>query len=99
LFQVHTSVSRAVDFLQDLTGLKFPSADTMLHAYLHFEALTDHEYKYSCVTFGDHPTVVIMDLHKKGVFQLSGMLIVICSLPTLFYLFIFYLFFLHVIAI
>ncbi|XP_056109154.1 uncharacterized protein LOC130086936 [Rhinichthys klamathensis goyatoka] len=71
LLQVHTSVSRAVDFLQDLTGLKFPSADTMLHAYLHFEALTDHEYRYSCVTCGDYPPVVIMDLHKKGVFQLS----------------------------
>ncbi|CAM4428730.1 unnamed protein product [Leuciscus chuanchicus] len=71
LLQAHTAVSRAVEFLQDMTGLKFPPADTVLHAYLHFEALTDHEYKYSCITCGDHPPVVIMDLHKKGVFHLS----------------------------
>lgn len=72
---MHTAVSRAVAFLQDLTGKKFPPADTVLHGYLHFEALTEHEYKYSCVTCGDYPPVVIMDLHKKGVFQFSGMFI------------------------
>ncbi|XP_016318301.1 uncharacterized protein LOC107670269 [Sinocyclocheilus anshuiensis] len=71
LLQVHTAVSRAVDFLQDLTGYTFPPADTVLHAYLHFEALTEQEYTYSCVTCGDYPPVVIMDLHKKGVFQFS----------------------------
>lgn len=72
-FQVHTAVSRTVEALEDTTGVKFPSGDTVLHAYLHFEALTDHDYKFSCVTCGDHPPVVIMDLHKKGVFHLSGM--------------------------
>ncbi|XP_077057405.1 HMG domain-containing protein 3-like [Siphateles boraxobius] len=68
---VHTAVSRAVDYLQLNTGVKFPSKDAVLHAYLHFEALTDHNYNYSCVTCGDHPAVVIMDLHKKGAFHLS----------------------------
>ncbi|RXN15285.1 HMG domain-containing 3 isoform X2 [Labeo rohita] len=71
LLQVHTAVSRTVEALEDTTGVKFPSGDTVLHAYLHFEALTDHDYKFSCVTCGDHPPVVIMDLHKKGVFHLS----------------------------
>jgi len=82
--QAHTAVRRAVEFLQDLTGLKFPPADTVLHAYLHFEALTDHEYKYSFITCGDHPPVVIMNLHKKGVFHLSGMTIVILYLLIVF---------------
>ncbi|XP_049326712.1 uncharacterized protein LOC111188749 [Astyanax mexicanus] len=71
LLQVHTAVSRAVDYIQLNTGVRFPSKDTVLHGYLHFEALTDHEYKYSCVTCGDHPAVVIMDLHKKAAFHLS----------------------------
>lgn len=75
LFQVHSALIRAVDFfLQDLTGLRFPPADTVLYAYLHFEVLTEHEYKYSC---GDYYPVVIVDLHKKGFFQFSGMCIVI----------------------
>ncbi|XP_039606727.1 uncharacterized protein LOC120527410 [Polypterus senegalus] len=71
LLQVHTAVSRAVEYLQLTAGVQFPPSDTVLHAYLHFEALTDHEYKYSCVTCGDHPPVVVMDLHKKGVFKIS----------------------------
>ncbi len=82
-------MSRAVEFLQDMTGVKFPPADTVLHAYLHFEALTDHEYNFSCVTCGDHPPVVIMDLHRKGVFHLSGMATVILHLLIVFSLFMY----------
>jgi len=70
LTKVHTAVSRAVEYLELNTGVKFTSKDAVLHACLHFEALTDHEYNYSCVTCGDHPAVVIMDLHKKGAFYL-----------------------------
>ena len=62
-----------MEYLELTTGVKFPPSDTVLHAYLHFEALTTHEYNYSCANCGDHPSVVIMDLHKKGVFNLSGM--------------------------
>lgn len=61
-----------VKYLELTTGLQFPSADTVLHGYLHFEALTEHDYAYSCMTCGDYPPVVIMDLHKKGAFHLSG---------------------------
>nr|XP_023668355.1 uncharacterized protein LOC111844264 [Paramormyrops kingsleyae] len=43
----------------------------MFHAYCHFEALTDIDYSYSCVNCGFHPAVVIMDLHRKGVFNLE----------------------------
>lgn len=62
-----------MEYLQLTTGAKFPNSDKVLHAYLHFEALTDHEYNYSCVSCGDHPPVVIMDLHRKGAFHLAGM--------------------------
>ncbi|XP_023135242.1 uncharacterized protein LOC111574730 isoform X2 [Amphiprion ocellaris] len=70
MLQVHTAVSRVVEYLELTTGVQYPPADTVLHGYLHFEALTGHEYEYSCVTCGDHPPVVIMGLHK-GDFQLS----------------------------
>ncbi|XP_070407644.1 HMG domain-containing protein 3-like isoform X2 [Nothobranchius furzeri] len=42
----------------------------MLHAYMHFEALTAHSYSYSCYKCGYYPPVVIMDLHRKGVFNM-----------------------------
>ncbi|XP_077076588.1 uncharacterized protein LOC143729292 [Siphateles boraxobius] len=71
LLQVHTSVSRAVEYLQLMTGVDFPPPDTMLHAYLQFEALTDHEYKYSCPSCGDHPPVVILGVHKPSTSHLS----------------------------
>uniref|UniRef100_A0A673HLD4 Uncharacterized protein n=1 Tax=Sinocyclocheilus rhinocerous TaxID=307959 RepID=A0A673HLD4_9TELE len=46
--------------------------DVIFHAYCHFEALTDTEYTYSCVNCGFYPPVVVMDLHRKGVFKLAG---------------------------
>ncbi|KTF79584.1 hypothetical protein cypCar_00045591, partial [Cyprinus carpio] len=67
----HTAVGRVVQCLEVTIGEQFPPAKTVLHAYLHFEALTGHEYEYSCVTCGDHPPIVIMDLHRKGVFNMS----------------------------
>lgn len=51
---------------------KFPSKDKILHAYMHSDALTDHEYTYSCVKSGYHPAVVVMDLHKKAAFNMTG---------------------------
>ncbi|XP_022074845.2 uncharacterized protein LOC110969121 [Acanthochromis polyacanthus] len=70
MLQVHTAVSRVVEYLELTTEVQYPPADTVLHGYLHFEALTDHEYEYSCVTCGDHPPVVIMGVHR-GAFQWS----------------------------
>jgi len=55
-----------------MTGVEFPPPDTILHAYLQFEALTDHEYKYSCPSCGDHPPVVILGVHKPSTSHLSG---------------------------
>lgn len=72
LFQSHVSVSRVIDTLESLQGVKYPNRDTVLHAYCHFEALADLDYTYSCVNCGYHPPVVIMDLHKKGVFRMAG---------------------------
>ncbi|XP_073681623.1 HMG domain-containing protein 3-like [Garra rufa] len=67
----HVSVSRVVDSLEGLRGEKFPSRDVIFQAYCHFEALTDAEYTYSCVNCGFHPPVVVMDLHRKGVFKMT----------------------------
>ncbi|KAL1268434.1 hypothetical protein QQF64_033797 [Cirrhinus molitorella] len=71
MLQAHTAVGRVVQCLELTIGEQFPPAKTVLHAYLHFEALTSDEYEYSCVTCGDHPPIVIMDLHRKGAFNMS----------------------------
>lgn len=64
-----------MEFLQLMAGVEFPPPDTVLRAYLHFEALTEHEYRFSCVSCGDHPPVVIMGLHRQAS-QSSGRTIV-----------------------
>jgi len=66
------SVSRVVDSLEGLRGEKFPPRNDIFHAYCHFEALCDTEYTYSCINCGFYPPVVVMDLHRKGVFKLAG---------------------------
>uniref|UniRef100_A0A8C9Z7V2 HMG domain-containing protein n=1 Tax=Sander lucioperca TaxID=283035 RepID=A0A8C9Z7V2_SANLU len=68
--QAHTAVGRVFDALEETLKTALPSRDQLLHAYLHFEALTAHEYKYSCVNCGNFPPLVVMDLHKKGVFSM-----------------------------
>jgi len=52
----------------------------VLHAYIHFEALTNHDYMYSCINCGYYPKVVIMDLHKKGEFSVPCKLLY-CTAP------------------
>ncbi|XP_072567723.1 uncharacterized protein [Paramormyrops kingsleyae] len=69
--QNHVSVSRVIDSLEGLRRVKFPSRDIIFHGYCHFEALTDTDYMYSCINCGFHPPVVVMDLHRKGVFNLA----------------------------
>ncbi|KAL0151759.1 hypothetical protein M9458_052910, partial [Cirrhinus mrigala] len=61
----------AIDTLEGRRGVKYPNRDIILHGYCHFKALTDADYIYSCVNYGYHPPVVIMDFHKKGVFSMS----------------------------
>ncbi|KAF7658616.1 hypothetical protein LDENG_00009970 [Lucifuga dentata] len=69
--QTHVSVSKAITCLEKLHDQKFPAIDTIFHAYCHFEALNDTEYTYSCLNCGFYPLVVIMDCHRKGVFNLN----------------------------
>jgi hypothetical protein len=44
----------------------------MLNAYLHFEALSDHSYGFSCLMCGHFPPLLTLDVDKKGVFELAG---------------------------
>ncbi|XP_055004348.1 uncharacterized protein LOC110158511 isoform X2 [Boleophthalmus pectinirostris] len=67
----HTSFGQIVESLKSNKGASFPSADTLLRGYLHFEALTDSQNQYSCVTYGNRPPVVVMELNNK-TFHLSG---------------------------
>ncbi|XP_048853119.1 HMG domain-containing protein 3-like isoform X1 [Brienomyrus brachyistius] len=69
--QNHISVSRAIDTLQNLRKKQFPPTDRILHAYCHFEALTSTDCTYACVLCSYWPSVVVMDLHKKAVFNLA----------------------------
>ncbi|XP_076843552.1 uncharacterized protein LOC143488617 isoform X3 [Brachyhypopomus gauderio] len=68
--QTHNAAGRVFEAMELTSGVKLPPHNKLLHAYLHFEALTQHEYTYACVKCGHHPAVVVMDLHRKGVFNM-----------------------------
>ncbi|XP_052407904.1 uncharacterized protein LOC127953050 [Carassius gibelio] len=68
--QTHNAAGRVFKAMELASGLKLPPHNRLFHGYLHFEALVQHDYKYSCINCGSHPPVVIMDLHKKGVFSM-----------------------------
>ena len=65
LFQTHTALGRAIETWELTSGQQYPNRNSIIHGYLHFEALTDHDYNFSCVRCGHHPPVVVMDLHKS----------------------------------
>ncbi|CAJ1071563.1 uncharacterized protein LOC112141289 isoform X2 [Xyrichtys novacula] len=67
--QNHVSVSRLISSLESLLKMKFPASNLILQGYCHFEALCNTEYQYSCVSCGFYPSVVVMDLYRKGVFN------------------------------
>uniref|UniRef100_A0A8C1VEE7 SAP domain-containing protein n=1 Tax=Cyprinus carpio TaxID=7962 RepID=A0A8C1VEE7_CYPCA len=68
--QAHVSVGRVRSILQKTSHVPYPKDSEFFHAYLHFEALTHHDYNFSCLKCGHHPPVVVMDLHRKGVFSM-----------------------------
>lgn len=55
-----------VENLKSSIGDVCPSADTLLRAYLHFEALTDHQHQYPC-----DPPMVVMEIQNNS-FNLEG---------------------------
>ncbi|KAJ4932939.1 hypothetical protein JOQ06_029777 [Pogonophryne albipinna] len=65
--QNNVSVSKVLNSLEVVRKVTFPARDTILHGYMHFEALTTNDYSYSCVCCGYYPPVVVMDLHKRSV--------------------------------
>lgn len=65
-------MSKVINALEGLRKVTIPAKESVLHAYCHFEALTSHDYSFSCVCCGYYPPVVVMDLHKKGVFNFPG---------------------------
>ncbi|CAM4597191.1 unnamed protein product [Leuciscus chuanchicus] len=69
--QTHTALGRAIETWELTSGQQYPNKNSLIHGYLHFEALTDHDYNFSCVCCGHHPPVVVMDLHKSCVFSLA----------------------------
>ncbi len=95
-----------MEILDATEGGPFPKHEVVLQAYLHFEALTDLDYHYSCVSCGNFPSVVIMDLHKKGAFSMPGMFIHLkknslihiwkCLFKLFSYIFIYYIIYSHI---
>ncbi|KAG1940192.1 hypothetical protein F2P79_016907 [Pimephales promelas] len=69
--QTHTALGRAIETWELTSGQQYPNKNSLIHGYLHFEALTEHDYNFSCVRCGHHPPVVVMDLHKSCVFSLA----------------------------
>uniref|UniRef100_A0AAV2M5B5 HMG domain-containing protein n=1 Tax=Knipowitschia caucasica TaxID=637954 RepID=A0AAV2M5B5_KNICA len=60
--QTHTAISKVIEIIEKTEKVSFPNKDRVLQAYLHFEALTNHDYTYSCVSCGYNPAVVVQQV-------------------------------------
>ena len=72
----HTTIGGVLkdilDTNSDFVGKKYPRE--ILNAYLHFEALTDHDYDFSCFYSGFFPSVVTLDGNRKAAFSMKAQL-------------------------
>ncbi|XP_056892376.1 uncharacterized protein LOC130527698 [Takifugu flavidus] len=75
--QTGVEISKIIQIIEATEGVSFPPEERVLQAYLHFEALSNHDYTYSCVSCGYSPAVVVMDVHKNGVFDVP-----VCDLQS-----------------
>ncbi len=71
----HTAIGRVVAVIESMTG-KSLSHNTVLNAYCHFEALSEHKYKFYCIHCGFYPPppILTFDVNRKAAFSLAGKL-------------------------
>ena len=64
----HVAVGTICTILECILKVKidFPS---VLHAYSHFEALSDRPYAFNCVQCGYYPPILIADVNRKVAFK------------------------------
>ena len=66
--QQHIPVGSLVKILEQQLKATLKT-QTIFNAYLHFEAMTDHNYQFNCAVCGYHPVTLIMDLNRKVCFK------------------------------
>ena len=64
----HIPITNFVLLLEKQIGEKIVH-QRLLNAYLHFDALSDHKYLFSCAICGHHPKTLVMNLNKKVTFK------------------------------
>ena len=73
LVQTHTAVGRELEKLEVFHNYSLPPHQEIIHAYLKYEALCEHSYKFVCIECGIYPPVIITDVNKKCNFKMNGM--------------------------
>lgn len=71
---MHDAISRSIEALEAWLQLQYKSLPygVIRNAYLHFEALSTHAYEFTCVLCGFYPPMLVLDVDKKGMFDLAG---------------------------
>jgi hypothetical protein len=66
--QCHIPIGSASEVLERSLQTKLNNR-MIMNAFLHFDALSSHQYRFNCSICGHHPTIIIMDLNRKVSFQ------------------------------
>ncbi len=69
--QNHIPLGSMVQVLESTLGKKLHH-QTLVNAYLHYDALIAHKYNFYCSLCGFHPHIITMDLNRKVAFQCSA---------------------------
>ena len=78
----HIAIGRVLDTNSDFVGKEY--LREILNAYLHLEALTDHDYDFSCFYSGSFPSVMTLDSNRKAAFSMKAQLKLLIILREIF---------------
>ena len=70
--QAKVAIGRIMEGLEAYVPGRFPPHQTIINAYMVFEALTQRTYRYTCDLCGDSPPTLIFDLCKNTVFSVNS---------------------------
>ncbi|XP_066301003.1 uncharacterized protein [Branchiostoma lanceolatum] len=66
----HVPIGTVLSTLQVMLDVQF-NHTTVMNGYLHYETLVEHNFSFTCSICGIYPPVLIFDLTRKAVFNVS----------------------------
>ncbi len=71
-YRITLALSTELNKLQEFNGILYPQHDEIMKEYFKYEALSKHDYNFTCLECGLYPAIVVTDVDKSCSFRLNS---------------------------